>query len=236
MNPTRIALSPRAVTLVLGASVCFLVLAHAAGQLMKYWGGYPTVYGLVPLFDLNAEQSVPTFFAAAQLLLAALLLAVIAVVKKRSAAPYAAHWMVLALTFLYMAIDEAAGIHEWLAYPVQDLLGHRASGVLYFAWVVPGIIVTAGFAVWFLRFYLHLPLATRIPVLLAASLFIGGALGVELVEGRHADLHGADNLTFSMIVMVEEACELAGITLFIDALLNYIAATFGEIAFVLKRP
>jgi hypothetical protein len=234
MTPNCITLSPRAVTRVLGATVCFLVLAHAAGQLTKYWGGYPTVYGLVPLFDLNAEQSVSTFFAAAQLMFAGLLLAVISVIKKRSGARYANQWVVLALAFVYMAVDEAAGIHEWLAYPVQDLLGNHASGLLYFAWVVPGMIVTGAFALWFLRFYLHLPVATRVPVLLAASLFIGGALGVELVEGRHVDMHGSDNLTFAMIVMVEEACELAGITLFIDALLEYIGTTFGEVAFAVK--
>jgi len=54
--------------------------------------------------------------------LAALLLAIITALKKAEHAAYGFQWAFLSFTFLYMAIDEAATIHELLEEPMHGLL------------------------------------------------------------------------------------------------------------------
>ena len=232
MTDHHVALNPSAVIRVLIATICFLVVAHIAAMWAKHVLGYPTVYGLVPLFDLGAEQNVPTFFSACLHLFSSMLLATIAVMKRRERDRYTRQWVTLSAAFLYMAFDEAASLHEMMGRPMQELLRDHATGVLYYAWVVPGIIITVLFAAWFLKFFLHLPRNTRPLVFISAALFIGGAIGVELFEGRHVALHGAENLTYGMYVLVEETLEMAGIALFIYALLRYVETNAREVRFV----
>jgi hypothetical protein len=128
-------------------------------------------------------------------------------------------------------VDEAWSIHERLITPVRGLLGDGPLGILYFAWVIPGIAVVFVLTLSFLGFLLRLPAKTRFSFLVAATLFIGGALGIELVGGRYAELHGVENLTYSMIATVEESLEMAGVIVFIYALLKYIADNYNEVRF-----
>ena len=55
--------------------------------------------------------------------------------------------------------------------------------------------------------------------------------GVELIGGRFAELYGPHNLTYSMIVTVEESLEMAGVILFLWALLVYMTEHYGEVHF-----
>jgi hypothetical protein len=64
---------------------------------------------------------------------------------------------------------------------------------------------------------------------LAAVLYIGGAVGFELVGGYYAELHGEKNLTFNLIATVEETLEMTGIVLFNYALLRYMSKGVGEL-------
>jgi len=235
MTINQVPLNPSATARMLIATIGLLAVAHVGVSLIKHVGGYPTVYGLVPLFDLNGEQNVPTYFNASLHLFSSALLAVIAVLKKQSSDRYTRQWAVLCGGFLFMAFDEAAGLHELMERPMQELLGDRATGFLHFAWVLPGILVTLFFALWFLQFLLHLAPRTRLLVVLSGLLFIGGAVGVELFEGRHAALHGSNNLTFDTFVLVEETLEMVGLTVFIYTMLRYIEHHYGEVRFRLGR-
>ena len=67
--------------------------------------------------------------------------------------------------------------------------------------------------------------------MVAATLFIGGAIGIELVGGRYVELHGRENVTYSMIATLEESLEMAGVIVFIYALLKYIADNYKEVQF-----
>jgi hypothetical protein len=131
-----------------------------------------------------------------------------------------------------MAIDEAASIHELLTWPMRSLLGllgQQASGIFFFTWVIPGIAVAMVFGLSYLKFLLHLPAKTRWRFVVAATLYLGGAIGMELIGGRYADLHGMENLAYSMTATVEESLEMAGVIVFIYTLLNYIADNYQEI-------
>ena len=117
INP--ISLKPSETARILIGVICFLGAAHVAVSLIQHVAGYPTVYGLVPLFDLNGEQNVPTYFNASLNLFSSLLLAVITVLKKQVRDPYTRQWAVLCGGFLFMAFDEAASLHELMGRPME---------------------------------------------------------------------------------------------------------------------
>ncbi len=125
-----------------------------------------------------------------------------------------------------MAADEALVLHERLIKPMRAYLGDDAYGIFYFAWVVPYIAVIGILAPFFLAFLLRLPARTRLAFCAAAILYLGGAIGFELVEGRFVELHGARNLTYSVLTTIEESLEMAGVIIFIWALLDFVAERY----------
>lgn len=199
--------------------------------MFKYVLGHDRVYGLVHLFDLDAEQNIPTVFSVFLLSCAALLLTVITVLKKKQENPDVLRWAILAFGFLFMAVDEGWSIHEKLAQPLREILGDGPLGIFYFAWVIPGIAVVCVLALFFFSFLLRLPAKTRLRFVVAAVLFLGGALGFELLGGRYFEVHGPVNLMYSMITTLEEGLEMAGVIVFIYGLLQYMADNYEEVQF-----
>lgn len=165
-----------------------LVLASIVGQFVKYVISGGDIdgrvgQGLVRLVDMDAEQNIPTYFSMLLLLLVAQLLAVIAVLNRREKRPYGARWVILTIGFLLMAYDEVFQVHEKLTGLVKQLLGDQIFGIFYFAWVIPGTVLALALGMFFLKFWLHLPPADRFRFLLAASLYLGEAIGFELIGG-----------------------------------------------------
>ena len=227
----QISLNPSAIARILGAVAFFLLLASIGGQFAKYVLGHDTVYGLVNLFDVDREHNIPTYFSVLLMLFAVLLLAVIAILSGEQRASHVSKWAVLSFGFLFMAFDEAFQVHERLISPVRTLLGNGNLGVLYYAWVIPGIALVLGLALFFRKFLLDLPAKTSRRFMMAATIYIGGAIGVELIGGRYVELHSAYGLKYSMIVTIEEGLEMAGLIVFIWALLKHCADDYKEVRF-----
>jgi hypothetical protein len=230
MISNQISLNPLKIASVLGAVAFFLVLASIAGQLMFYMTGNK-LYGLVLLFDVDAEYNIPTFFSMLLLLFAALLLSVITILERQRTASHVLHWAVLSFGFLFMAIDEVVAIHERLVNPLRRMLGPGNPGVFNFAWVIPGISLVLILALFFLKFWLRLPAKTRLTFLVASATYIGGCIGFELIGGHFAKLHGIHNLAYSVLTTVEESLEMAGVIFFIWGLLVYLADNYKEVQF-----
>jgi hypothetical protein len=230
MIANQISLNPLKIACVLGAVAFFLVLASIAGQLMFFMTGNK-LYGLILLFDIDAEYNIPTFFSMLLLLFAALLLAVITILERKRTGSHVFHWTILSFGFLVMAIDEVVCIHERLVNPLRRLLGPNNPGIFNFAWVIPGIALVLVLALFFLKFWLRLPTKTRLTFLMAAAIYIGGCIGFELIGGHYAKLHGIHNLAYSMLTTVEESLEMAGVIFFIWGLLVYLADTHKEVQF-----
>ena len=231
MPNNQISLNPTAIARVLGAITFFLVLASIAGQLTKFLLGHDYVKGFVPLFDVNQERNIPTFFSVLLLLGAALLLAVITRLKQNHRAPHVSKWATLTVGFVFMAFDEAFQVHEYLVAPVTKLLGDGHLGVFYFAWVIPGIALVFALGIFFLKFLLYLPPLTRMRFLIAGTIYVGGAIGFELIGGRYFELHRQLTLTYSMMATIEETLEMVGVIVFIWALLVYLADNHKEVRF-----
>lgn len=222
-----ITLSHRRIVWVLATIVLCLLLASVAGQLSKHLWGHDRLLGFVRLFDLGQEGNVPTWYQSMTLLACAGLLAAIARRRRRLGAPYAVHWTVLAVIFLGLSIDEAASIHEMAVHPLRA--AWHARGIFYFAWVIPGgaAVLLVGLA--YLPFLAALSAPTRGLFIAAGALYVGGALGMELVGGYVADYHEKENLAYIVASTVEEGLEMVGIVIFIRALMGYLGGTTGTV-------
>lgn len=131
------------------------------------------------------------------------------------------------MIFLCLSLDEAAGLHELTVKPLRSMLG--ADGMLLYTWVVLGAAFLVLFMAAYLRFFRKLPPDTRWLFAIAGTLCVGGALGMELVGGYYASLYGHRNLMFATLTTIEEVGEMAGVLIFIHALLSYISTYIGEV-------
>jgi hypothetical protein len=216
------ALAPRRVLRVLLAGIALLVTLSVVGHAGVYFlPDFPLRDALASLFYVAQEASVPTLFSVLQLLAAAVLLAAIAFAHQRAGNPGSRTWYLLAGLVAYLALDESAMIHERFIGPTRGLLGIE-TGPLLFAWVIPAAIASVVFALATRRFVAALPRHTRRLVISAFVLFVGGALGVELVGSAYASAHGREEFIYTLIVVVEEAVEMAGAAVLVYALLAYI--------------
>ena len=222
------------ITRLIGALALFLILASTAVHLAAHFSGDYRHAGLMRILSVDVEWNIPSFYSVLLLLFATMLLAVVTVLERKRASEHAQHWAVLTCGFLFMAADELVSLHEKLIFPLRRLLGGEDLGIFFFAWVIPGIFIVAGLGVFFLRFLFRLPAQTKRAFIVAGFLYVGGVIGIELIAGRHAEVNGFHNLTYSVWTMIEESLEMAGIVVFIDALLVYLAVQHREVRFRFK--
>ncbi len=229
-----IRLPARRIAFILGSIALYLCVQSLVGKAVEYeLGTHSTyfIYQFVRLVNVNRESSLPTWYASTLLLIAAVLLAVIAYAQRFRHAPYARHWGGLAAVFLYLSVDEGAEIHEKLTAPLQDEF--NTTGYLFFAWAIAGAVFVVVVGLLYLRFVMRLPNRTRALFLLAAALYVGGALGLDAVGANKWYEEGGTSLTFSAIGTVEEFCEMLGLVVFIYALLSYAASFLTAIQIVI---
>jgi hypothetical protein len=216
-----ISISSKKVTRVLLLIALLLVLISVLGQLSFYC--LPDFRGrdtFVEEFNVDEEANFPSLYSTLLLLLSSILLALVARAKTIAGDRYCRYWKLLSFIFLCLSIDELLSLHEYTTVPLKQIF--RLSGFFYHAWVVFGSIFIAIFILLFLRFFLALPAKTKLLVFIAGMLYIGGGLGIEMINGNYASLHGEENLGYELLVTIEEMLEMLGIIIFIHALLVYV--------------
>ena len=228
MTDKRVRLPAAWVVRFLALSIALLAVAHVVMQSVRYHVGFYEFYGLVRLFDMGVEANLPTAFSILQLLLASVLLAVIGVVRREEEDARATQWLLLGLIFLLLAVDEAAQIHELSVRPFRDFAPWLATGMFYWAWVLPAMVLMAYVAWRFAGFvFNYLPADTRRHTVAGAVLFVGGAVGVEMPEARYVEQHGMDNFVYGMFVLVEEVLEMTGVLVFLTGVMKYCSRYVG---------
>jgi hypothetical protein len=226
-----VSLSPSSFARSLGIVAFALVLASVAGQTAARLIPNVYVYRASLMFNVDLEGNFPAAFSSLLLLLAALLLAVISVLESARAASAVRHWAMLSSGFFFMAFDEAFGFHEKLIPVMQDWLGGDQFGMFYFAWVVPGIALVVVLAIAYARFLARLSTQTRTSFLIAAAIYLGGAIGAELIGGLLLEQYGVRSIVYKLATTIEEGLEMSGAIVFIWALMVYLATNYREVRF-----
>lgn len=174
---------------------------------------------LLDFLSLNREASLPSWFSSKLLFIASLLLGLLYLNTRGTQPLEGRKWLGLALIFLYLSIDEATAIHERVAGLFSRAF--ELSGIFYYAWVLPFSILVLIFLVFYAPFFLRLPGRTRSLIALAGTLYLGGALGTEIVGALVDQSYGRATAAFVSTFTLEEWFEMTGISLLIFALLDY---------------
>jgi hypothetical protein len=222
-------LRPASITRVLGLIAFALLVAHC-GVIVALYFDRPTVKGLVPLFDVERELNIPSYFSTLILLIAASLTVVIHRLEHRLNTAHSMMWAVLAAGFFYMAFDEAFSVHDeyWGPFARKAWSGVHFDGFLAFAWVAIGIPLVAALGLLFLPFLRNLPSQLRRRFIVAAAVFLTGAIAIEMLSANWAATVGTV-VGYKVIAGVEEAFEMAGIIIFIWAAMHHLADRYGSI-------
>lgn len=223
----EIRLPPKSIMRFLSAIVVGLVVAHTTVQVLRFVTGNDRLYGLVYMFSLGAEMNVPAFYATFSLFFTAMLLAAVGSSSRGDSNVGMTYWLGLTTVFVVLSMDEMLGFHERLSDPVSSRLG--ASGVFFYAWVIPYGLAVLAFAGLYARFLLRLPRQTAVKFVLAGIVFVAGSIGAEMVGGWYSEQYGNAAPVYVAIQTIEEVLEMVGILIFISALLEYADQRFGGV-------
>ncbi len=211
LHPARVArtLATVAATLVLIHLIAMQVNFNPALGLKEHFG---IEYWHVAILDLDEEESFGTWFSSGILAFAGLLLLVEARAARAGEDRWHRWWGVLAVGFFFLSMDEVVGVHEY----VNTLLEETP-------WTVFGAVILAVVGLAYLPFLWHHRGRTALLFVAAGAVYGGGAVGVEHFTG--ADVN---SLHYNMWTALEEGMEMAGVILFIYALLDHLRGAGGD--------
>lgn len=216
----------------LPAVIAVLVVLDLLALWSTYYLGHGRLFGLIAMVRLDLEKNIPTFVSASLLVLCALLTAQHAKTAWHHSRAEARYWAGMAVAFTFVALDEWFSWHEQLIRPVREAL--NLSGYLYYGWVVPYGVAVLILAALYLRFLWRLPAPFRRRLFIAAGLFLGGAVGMELVGGAYFDGNQERrDFGFGLITMVEETLELSGAAVALRAFV--LGFGFDELRLITKQ-
>lgn len=228
----EVVIDPRKILKILIVLVAILAATSIAGQIYLYNGGDDRY--LVSFFDLDKEWNLPTWYASSSLLFCSLLLTIISFGIKKNNSRFFYQWLFLSIIFLFLALDEAVQFHEQTITPLRNLL--QAGGIFYYTWVIPAAILLFVFLFFYFKFVFHLSKKNRFLFIVAGSLYLGGALGMELASGLYTETYGKDNLIHSFLINIEEILELVGILVFIYGLLSILSTELKDLRIRVSVP
>lgn len=214
------------------------------GIMVVIRSGHRESHGWLVLFDLDKEWNFPTIYSALLLFLASAILLFIACERRRNHAADFRHWIALSVIFCFFGFDEVLSIHNSAKHLVPVWFRHLAlfNHRWDLRWIVIGLPVTLAIAIAFLPFVGRLPRRSACGIVIAGTIYVGAALGLEAVGGWWIAKHGKNNWTYAGEAVVEETLEMVGALMFAAVLLAYVErelngrARLGSVSLQLQRP
>lgn len=229
-DAATINISPKRTLIVLLVISAVLVCFSIWGEYIKYFG-VGDIRGpiheflldvLMNSFYTDKEANIPTYFNTIILFIPSLLFAAAAAWKFSIKDKFKFQWLGLSLVFLYLSLDEASVLHEKLISPMRALFNYEQfGGILYFAWVIPGMTAVLLFMLAYLRFFLNLENKYKILFFISLVIYVSGIIGGEMLSGHFAGTIGLKNFTYSTYTSIEESLEWIGCSLLIYSMLEY---------------
>ena len=224
----RIRLSPRNTVIWLSTIAIFLVVAHLITIGMPYLlGGFEhgVVRVLFSLFFIDGEGNLPAIFSTGLFLVNAMLFLIV-----WRAAGLAGDspkiWLVLAIVFVFLALDESISIHERLIDPLR--LALNATGIFYYAWIIPYGIGVVLLAIVTIPVFWRMQKRIRFYFGLSAAIYLFAAIGLEMISGKYlVMMNESKDIVWILMVTLEESLEMVGLILLVYALLLLLRNTYN---------
>lgn len=219
----------RLVRWVIGLIVVLLVVGTAANVVIHHVAPDPDhrLARAARRLDLGHEPSLPNWYSSLALVSCSGAAWLVHRSARRLRPAEARGWAITSVILLLMAIDEAILLHEMADKTLHEAWQTR--GILHFASIVPGMVAVAFVGLLLGRWCLILPPRTRYKLLAAAALFVGGAIGMEMIAGLIADRRGVESLAHACEQFVEEGLEMLGVLVAGYAMLEWLAEHVGSL-------
>ncbi|MCG6155275.1 hypothetical protein [Rubinisphaera margarita] len=241
-GPTVVRVDPLKVALVLAAISLLLAVVGTCTRIAIYqiapdFGTpgieSPPLARALSRLDLGHEPSLPQLYSSLLHAVASGLLVLLALRARAKGERFAGSWWLLSFVFAMFAIDESVMLHEMANSVLERVV--PAQGILRYPWILAGAGFTVAVAAVLIPFLRNLDRRTRNLFFLAGGLFVGGAIGVEMIEGIITDTWGETSLPMALAIAVEEGMEMCGMCLFIYALLAKLRLSSNVIRFELGQ-
>ncbi len=229
----HLQINARQITTAFAAVVAVLLALHVIINTLRFTLGNEKLFGMVYMFSLGADGNIPTFYSSVALLCAGVLLLFIGYLVRTLQRTHWIYWLGLGGVFCFLAVDEMLELHERLIEPVRNVTG--ASGLLYYAWVIPYAFALLALGLLYLRFLLGLPRHTAVLFVASGAVFVTGAVGFEMLGGLFFQTFGSNTPGYVALQTVEEGMEMVGVVMFIYALVDYIARELGGLQITIER-
>jgi len=175
---------------------------------------------LFKIFDLGLESNIPTFFEVFLFMLLALSAYFCGIVDRNKGFHRREYlpWIFASILLLFLSIDEMVQIHEQLTDPIRQIL--NVDGFLYFAWIIPYVVVLSFLAFYFVPFLFKLPTKSRTLIISGALVFIFGAIGFEMIGAFLYSSGASGNVSYIIVSAFEEFFEVVGILIALKGMFN----------------
>jgi len=194
-----------------------LIALGYLSQVFRYFHvDFRGLHSLERFFFYDLEGNIPTWFSSILLFLCAERAWWVASAARASGNRWHRHWRGLSVIFAYLSLDELVQFHEQVVVPLREALS--LGGVLRFAWVVIAVPLVVAFAIFYLRFLMALPLWTRVAFIVSGLVYVGAAVGMEMIGALVVTAFGFQSLLYAAVSAVEEGAEMLGVVLFLGAL------------------
>ncbi len=213
----QIVVDPRRVIAVLVKATVAIVATGTAVTLVRLhlgWESAQSDFGA--RFELHRELSLPTWYSSALLGASAPVLALIALRTRTAGSRDWTRWAGLAFIVATFSLDEVASFHEYSSVILGiEVFGFRGA----YNWVVFGLAFVAVLSVSYAPFIARLEPVVRKRLLLAAAVYFGGAVGVEMLNAYTASRVGDAGYQYALQTTLEESMEMAGALLLLHTVL-----------------
>jgi hypothetical protein len=165
---------------------------------------------LSPLFDLNGELSIPTWFSSVQLFVVGVIFLLTSQQNQESEFPSSRFMIISGLGFIFLSADEAAVIHERITkaaikLDLKWLLFKNNHGAWIGIYLLLGLILLLAFRrdLQVLWTYFR---RESFAILAGALIFLAGCVGIEVISYYINPFPKVE-------VLFEELFEMTGVTL-----------------------
>ena len=184
------------------------------------------------VLDLDFEESFYTWFSTVMLSAAAFMCFFLSLKDHGQTKNVKTQWRILGSLFFLLSADEMLSFHERISGMLST--SFTTSGMFEFAWVIPALVIIPIFFFLFLPFIRHLHTHVSYTIIIAGSIFVFGAVGMEMIAGIFISENNSQDDVFTspmyrFLVNIEEGLEVLGVIVFIKALLMQAEIYFPEI-------
>jgi hypothetical protein len=224
----RLNLFPSNISTCLLKILSFVILGHITVHIASAVFDIQNTpfVGLYRFFDMRGEANLPSYISALNLIFASLLCFLIDHKESFEHRRKSRYWLGLAFGLMLMSFDEAAMIHDGIVGDFLNKVIEGGEGILHYKWYIPYVPLVLILGYFYIPFLRRLPIRQSRLFIISGLVYLGGALGVEMVESYFEFYGGLTLAGRSMMgvnALIEESMEMTGIIILIYGLLCYLA-------------